>query len=88
MISVDFVIGSLRKACDMFSYFETAAPARAGPSSWGGAAGLSGSSMVNTVPSGPLEAEMVPLWAVTISFAMASPRPAPPVEEERAESRR
>ena len=37
----------------------------------------------------PLDsAWMVPPWASTISLAMARPRPAPPVREERALSRR
>ena len=47
-----------------------------------------GRSMVNMVPSSLLWAEIVPWCAVTISFAIASPSPAPPVAEERAESRR
>ena len=43
---------------------------------------------VNTVRSASLSAVIVPPWAVTISFAMARPRPAPPVLEEREVSRR
>lgn len=47
-----------------------------------------GSTIVNTVCSGVDSHEMVPPCAVTISLAMARPRPAPPRLVARAASRR
>ena len=38
-----------------------------------------GSSTVNAVTSSTLSAVILPPWSVTMSFAMASPNPAPPI---------
>lgn len=47
-----------------------------------------GNRTVNRMLSCSLSAVMLPPWSSTISFAMASPSPAPPVAEAREESTR
>ena len=53
----------------------------------GAASAIRGSSTVNVAPCpGVLATEMVPPWASTIAWQIASPRPVPPVSRPRAAS--